>query len=805
MQNLLMKVGRALQEMKHTEQTPSKQKPASKRVKASQVPPFTQDAAINEIVSRFGGTVEKKDFMKYLTKLFEDIDDGKAKIDLRRAIALYSGHGVNPQMLAAFLLLFAGIIPGTSGDSFSRNDAVNVINDKERILSSLRSFCTGSGARKMTQLMKLMVQAAEFIDSVEGRNQAPHLGTSKTCFAAIDVIKAYLSGKSSWEMVKGNAWEGENTIKAADQLSSTQKNIANVAQMTGIPADVVPMTRLGVVARVFLSTLPEAVKLAEESNHVILTKLTLMCAKYGSNWALSSMHSLDPSLNALKLKKDSKDKHEHAVDLNKSCNYFIDAVKRLLETAFDPPPKLMHDATQEEKRVQAALELLLFPYPRDCIAVETKRRTELADLLRNGRRDEFMRKIDVELDLKGPMKSLFESYYRNLGELSLTLAHAPNIDKDKSYAEFLWYFLHTMTFRKLSVDGTKRKATADEGAEKATKKRRIDSPVEMRIGTDHGDAGGVDMDEDRDGAKRKAIADEGAEKAAKKRKIDSPIEIRIGGDYIDAGRKGMDEGSGKGEGNGFLVMVKSYTPSTPTTYNYIHMLGTFLPIVFNLGQETTNTFFKFFQHLVTVKKISSVTMSQLIISFFGTLLSSNESEELRKLEKDQRQVFSLWNCLCMRKNQECGLLNMMSSVAMKTSVLVMVCWTVYAVMWTTNPVWFVLQQHWVIDFAVEKGLGYDKGPLKMASVMAARGLRNGVNATLSLKTDNSVPQDSQTHADIVRPSPSLEPPSNVAVNSTASWHQRFASLIPTSLKGKPSEEKKMVKPSIFKKKRHLFG
>ena len=67
----------------------------------------------------------------------------------------------------------------------------------------------------MTQLMKLMVQAAEFIDSVEGRNQAPHLGTSKTCFAAIDVIKAYLSGKSSWEMVKGNAWEGENTIKAS--------------------------------------------------------------------------------------------------------------------------------------------------------------------------------------------------------------------------------------------------------------------------------------------------------------------------------------------------------------------------------------------------------------------------------------------------------------------------------------------------------------------------------------------------------------------------------------------------------------
>lgn len=763
-QNLLMKVQRALQEMNHTEQTPFKQNHASKRLKISQVPPFTEDAAINEIVSRFGGTVEKKDFMKYLTKLFEDVDDSEAKIDLHRAIALYSGHGVNRQMLAAFLLLFAGIVTGTSGDSFSRNDAMNVINDKERILSSLRSFCTGSKARNMTKLMKLMVQASKFIVSVEGRNQAPHLGTSKNCFEAVHTIKAYLSGKSSWERVEGNAWEGENTVKAADQLSSTQKNIANVVQTTGIPADVVPMTRLGVVARVFLSTLPEAVKLAEESNHVVLTKLTLMCAKYGSNWALSSMHSLDPSFNALKLKKDLKDAHENAVDLNTSCNYFIDAVKRLLETVFDPPPKLMPDATQEEKRVQAALELLLLPYPRDCVTVETKRRTELADLLRNGRRDEFIRKIDVKLDDKGSMKLLFERYYRNLGELSLTLVHAPHIDEDKSYAEFLWHFLHTMKFRELSVGGAKRKTTADEGAEKATKRRKIDSPIEIRIGGNHGDDGG----------------------------------------------EGMDEGREKGEGNGFLAVVKSYTPSTPTTYNYLHILGTFLPIVFSLGTETTNTFFKFFQHLVTVKKISSVTMSQLIFSFFGTLLSSNESEELRKLEKDKRQVFSLWNCLCMRKNQECGLLNMMSSVAMKTSVLAIVCLTVYGLMSATNPVWFVLQQHWVIDFAIEKGLGYDKGPLKMASEMAARGLRNRVNATLSLRSDSSVPQESQKLADIVRPSPSPEVPSNEASSSTASWHQRFASLIPTSLKRKPAaekpaEEKKMVKPSIFKKKRHLFG
>jgi hypothetical protein len=716
---------------------------------------------IKEIVSRFGGMVENKDFMKYLTKLFEDVEDDKARIDLHRAIALYSGHGVNRQMLAAFLLLFAGIVPGASGDTFSRSDAKNVVNDRERIASSLRSFCTGSGARKMTKLMKLMVQASNFINSVEGRNQAPHLGTSKTCFEAVDTIKAYLSGKSSWEMVKGNAWEKENTIKAADQLSSTQKNMANVVQTTGTPADIVPMTRLGVVARVFSSTLPEAVKLAEESNHVILTKLALMCAKYGSNWALSSLHSLDPSLNALKLKKDSKDEHEKAVDLNTSCNYFIDAVKRLLETAFDPPPKLLPDATREEKRVQAALELLLFPYPRDCVAVETKRRTEFADLLRNERRDDFVRKIDVQLNVEGPKKSLFLKYYRNLGELSLTLAHAPPIDKDKSYAEFLWYFLHTVQFRELSVRGTKRKAPADEDARKAIKKRKIDSPTEIRNGEDVGD---------------------------------------VGGDVID-------ESGGEGEGRGFLATVKSYTPSTPTTYNYMHILGTFLPIVFNMGQETTNMFFKFFQHLVTANKIASVTMSQLVISFFGTLLTSNESEELQKLEKNERQVFSLWNCLCMRKNQECGLLNMMSSVAMKTSVLVIVCWAVYAFMWSSNPVWFVLQQHWVIDFAVEKGLGYEKGPLKTASETAARGLRNRAVATFSSKPDSSVPQDSQTISNIVRPSPSLEVPSDVAVSSPASWHQRLASLIPTSLRGKPAAEKKKVKPSIFKGNRnwYLFG
>ena len=132
-QNVLTKVELALLGMKHAEQTPPNQNNAPKRSKTSHTQPITEDAAIKEIISRFGGTADKPHFMKYLTKLFEDIDDTKAKIDLQRAIALYSGHGVNRQLLAAFLLLFAGLVPGTSGDTFSRNDAKKVVDDRERI------------------------------------------------------------------------------------------------------------------------------------------------------------------------------------------------------------------------------------------------------------------------------------------------------------------------------------------------------------------------------------------------------------------------------------------------------------------------------------------------------------------------------------------------------------------------------------------------------------------------------------------------------------------------------------------------
>lgn len=776
-QNVLTKVGRALLEMKHAEQTKPSPTNASKRLKISHAQPITEDAAISEIVARFGGTIEQNDFMMYLTKLFADVEDAEAKINLRRAISLYSGHGGNRQLMAAFLLLFAGVIPGTSGDTFSRNDAKKVVDKREKITSSLRGLCTGSGATKMTKLMKLMKEASKFIASVKGQPQAPHLGTSKNCFEAVDTIKQYLSGKSSWEMVKGNAWEGENTIKAADEMSLPQKNATKVAQMTGIPTDFVPMTRLGVVARVFLYTLPKAVQMAKKTNYDILMELTLMCAKLGSEWALSSMHSLDPALNALESMKDSKNEYEKSVDLNESCNYYIGTVKHLLETAFDPPPMLTDDAKEEEKRVQAALELLLFPYPRDCVDVETKRRTEFADLLRSGKQNEFISKINkqldamfmsklslkttqVELDAMRLKKSNFEKYYRQLGELSLTLAHAPHIDKEKTYAEFLWYFLHTVTFRKLDIAGIKRKRDVEEGAETVTKKRKIDFTSEIGNGGDRGDGGGDDI----------------------------------------------DKSTGRGKRNGFFATVKSYAPSTPTVYNYMNILGTFLPIVFSMGGETTNLFFKFFQHLITAQEISSLTMSQLIIAFFGEALTSKESEELRKLEKDKHQVFSLWNCLCMRKDHECGMLNIMSSVTMKTSVLIVVCWAVSAFMWSSNPMWFVLQQHWVIDFAVEKGLGYEKGPLKSASAMAARGLRGVVRkVTVSPKADHTVAQASRTVADTVQPSPSIEDPSKVAASSAASWHQRFASLIPASLKGKPSEEKKMVKQSIFKKKRHLFG
>jgi len=357
------------------------------------------------------GALTQTSYRDYFRRLLNDATRADAKVDLKRAVALYGAVPDERQLLGAFLLLFAQ--PG-SADRFARADAERALRDEARLLRE--ADCA--------RLKALLKQAADALRAFHGANQTPNMvGASKDkregCQGAKAFLEAYLSRTHRAQAGQQRAYGAGWVIEQVDALGDSKL----------LAADPMALTRLGVVARCFPSADLEAIRqTAVQCNGELLARLAKEC-EAAPDAAAAKLALFHTELAASALKRGDA----------QACAALQSTVKALLETTLDPAPPLDAAAGPAERSVEAAMELGLVPAVRDCQKNEAQLRRDLAALLEQKNREGFEAKVRVLMEQNphfDPTSHLVVGNYLVHGAGERTKLTEP-------YEGFLWRFLTT--------------------------------------------------------------------------------------------------------------------------------------------------------------------------------------------------------------------------------------------------------------------------------------------------------------------------------------------------------------------------
>lgn len=387
----------------------------------------------------------------YVEKLLKDASDENAQLSLERAIALYGADLDDRKLLGAFLLLFSGLT-GKKKAEFSRKDALEVLRNKNDIMKGIT--CT-RGNPKVQKLIGPIHKAAQYIADYVSKPAAQSMQKIKNCADAVNLVKGFLIGKTSFDEKKGTRYGAGEKIKVADEGSENSSPLI--------------FTRLGIVTRLDPSLSRTAhIATSQRSNQEILTELNKNCHEKGYKWAHSSAAAFDPDLrNELISKlnektptgKDMAEKEKISI-----CKHYEDIVKQLLETACDPPPKLSANPTLDERRIQAAMIFCMLPMPRDSPKVESELRSELSNLYRD--KDRFVARIKSAVE-----SSKFQVTDRMAFAKTLMKTEGFSLKEfqdvgfgSEHYGDFLWNFLQTIAVQDPHSETTPVRETHETAA-----------------------------------------------------------------------------------------------------------------------------------------------------------------------------------------------------------------------------------------------------------------------------------------------------------------------------------------------------
>lgn len=375
-------------------------------------------------------------YTSYFKKLFNDAKSNAAKIDFKRAVALYGAVPDERQLLGAFLLLFAQPTSDRS-PCFSRANAEEALRHPDVLFEDV----------DCNRLKKIMRDTSAFVREFHGLNQTPGMvGASKECGEAKKFVGTYLRREhvpqAGQKTLKPGKVGFREVIAMADRPALTSAAISGPHLLSNSKVgaiDPMALTRLGVVARCFPNAKIEVVQqVAQECNDVLLERLSKQC-KASPNVALSVLGMFHMEMAASALKKGSD-----------ACAALKATVKKLLETAIGPYPPLAADATSAERLTQTAMEAGFVPLLRDCQSKEASLRRRLSDLIENNKESEFKALIRELLDAN---RDFDTKGHQRVGELLLQGQGAASTSQE-SYQDFLWRFL--VRESELSVDSPPR-------------------------------------------------------------------------------------------------------------------------------------------------------------------------------------------------------------------------------------------------------------------------------------------------------------------------------------------------------------
>lgn len=695
--------------------------------------------AIPNIVQQFGGLASTNDVLKYIRRIFKDAADADARIDLERAIGLYGATEDNRQLLAAFLLLFSGLVEGKTDARFSRRDAEGVLTNEVAVMAYVSALAKQSncGNPEIKKLMKLMEKTSSAIFRTHGRNRTRGLSTkNKTeCGSAITHVSKYLKG-AGWDEFENRSFGADVAVQEATKGTRENGSLVEDGKMA-------PLTRLGVVARVFRSKdLAKIRNKAAQSNASLMKELFEECLKQPNApaWALASMNLIDPDLNATTAIKYSiklsqmkpTQKKQYGVDQGHACNTFMDTVLMLLQTASDPPPKLQKNASLEENKVQAALSLALVPFLRDSMEVEAKQRKELALLLKD--ESKFKERIR---ELLSENKYFDRKTQRVVGELSLKHLRARSQTHESNYEVFLWDFLSKVHFL-VWVDTDCEKNLCPEGdcrnIQSNYRKWALLLHPDKNISTSSATVDFQQLQACRErmqhqfGTGDKEVSSSHARSSIANSKTSAlrpPFQ-----NSPDEGDAAVDSTSLPGRsrtsslhGDAFWQTMGIFSLFAPFATPLLKIIvGSGLNDAIIGAVELIEAHIDLFSDTLNLESVNWLIKAA---TSFGDGLKGTEEDEMRKFAMDEKKQWHLLNCLRLRKvgGSECHYLKAGASIAYTVLTVLVMFWAFKRYMDVLNPLnpWRFL---WIIDLASDRLTGIR--PVKKMVDVGSRALGRGV-------------------------------------------------------------------------------
>jgi hypothetical protein len=692
--------------------------------------------AFPNIVQQFGGVASTNDVLKYLRRIFKDAADADAKIDLERAIGLYGATEDNRQLLAAFLLLFSGLVEGKTDARFSRRDAEGVLTNEVAVMAHVSALAKQSncGNPEIKKLMKLMEKTSSAIFRTHGRNRTRGLSTkNKTeCGSAITHVSKYLKG-AGWDEFENRSFGADVAVQEATKVTRENGSLVEDGKM-------VPLTRLGVVARVFRSKdLAEIRSKAAQSNASLMKELFEECLKQPNApaWALASMSLIDPDLNAATAIKYStklsqmkpKQKNMYGADQGHACNTLMDTVLMLLQTASDPPPKLQKNASLEENKVHAALSLALVPFLRDSVEVEAKQRKELALLLND--ESKFKEKIR---ELLSENKYFDRKTQRVLGELSLKHIRARSQTHESNYEVFLWDFLSKVHFL-VWVDTDCEKNLCPEGdcrnIQSNYRKWALILHPDKNIGSSSATADFKQLQACREkmqhqfGTGDKEVYSSHARSSianSKTSALRTPFQNSPDGEDAAVDSPSLP-GRSSLHGDAFWQTMGIFSLFAPFATPLLKIIvGSGLNDAIIGAVELIEAHIDLFSDTLNLESVNWLIKAA---TSFGDGLKGTEEDEMRKFAMDEKKQWHLLNCLRLRKvgGSDCHYLKAGASIAYTVLTVLVMFWAFKRYMDVLNPLnpWRFL---WIIDLASDRLTGIR--PVKKMVDVGSRALGRGV-------------------------------------------------------------------------------
>ena len=318
------------------------------------------NSCLKELHKIYEGTYPDRgtDLHAYLKTIWRAATDASKKLTFHQAIALYGSDPGNLKKVAAFLLLFSGmvldetVLPANPTPLFSREDADAVVENREKIMKRLKDLCTNRRQQKgpdkrvqIEKLVQLRKKAGEQIKKYNGVNAAPYFSSkSLSCQDIFEHIGLLLGGNDTLSVLK---WKNPHSIE--DPIGDLlKKDEYSLGTRVGV---VMRLLRYDALADVTHNTIEEQTKeIALWTNSRIIHELKERCPKKSRNhaaWAKDLLSSFMPMYNLPE-------------NLSGLCEANLpNVVLSFLETA-DPWPET-EKTSEIETRVINTMNLLSIP------------------------------------------------------------------------------------------------------------------------------------------------------------------------------------------------------------------------------------------------------------------------------------------------------------------------------------------------------------------------------------------------------------------------------------------------------------